>query len=320
MKTDFHHIAQTYFRGTISAADEARLSDFLKESEENRLLFKQWSDEWRSIAKQQASASTQAAWTKITHATQQPVIRSQRRTPTWLYTGAAVVLLLIGCALWLILPQKAPSLYAIETKSNEQKSVVLPDGTEVILNGLSTLNYNSYFNHQNRQITFQGEAMFNVAKNSELPFIIQVGDYSVTVLGTQFNLSAYQQDGQYTLSLFNGSVKIKYLQDSITVVPNQQVRLDIEDKTFTVQASQVGQAAAWLNKRIEGNMSLHELSCKLERLYNIAIVFKGDTLADENVYISMGTEDAFEDVCIALETLLPIIVEQENDIYYIRPQ
>lgn len=321
MKTDFQHIAQTYFRGTITAEDEVRLSAFLKESEENRLLFKQWSDEWRQVAKQQASSSTQAAWAKMLHTTQQQSsIQPLRRTRTWLYSGVATALLLIGCALWLFIAQETPSLYAIETGAKEQKTIVLPDGTEVILNSASVVNYTSNFNQQNRQITFQGEALFNVATNTELPFVVQVGDYNVTVLGTQFNLSAYPQDGQYTLSLLRGSVKIKYLQDSIVVVPNQQVRLDIQEQTFTVQACQAEQASAWLSHRIEGNMSLYDLSCKLERLYNIDIVLEDDTLANENVYISMSTEDAFDDVRMALETLLPITIEQEDNLYYIRPQ
>lgn len=321
MKTDFHHIAQTYFRGTITAEDEVRLSAFLKESEENRLVFQQWSDEWRQVAKRQASASTQVAWAKMLHTTQQQSsIRPLRRTRIWLYSGVATALLLIGCALWLFTPQEMPSLCAIETGAKEQKIIVLPDGTEIILNSSSILHYSSNFNKQNRQITFQGEAMFNVAKNTEMPFVVHVGDYSVTVLGTQFNLSAYQQDGQYTLSLLSGSVKLKYLQDSIIVVPNQQVRLDIQEQTFTIQACEAKKASAWLNHRIEGNMSLHDLSCKLERLYSVDIILEGSTLANENVYISMNTEDTFDDIRIALETLLPITIEQEDNQYYIRPQ
>ena len=62
---EFYQIAQQYFRGTISAADEVRLSAWLKESDKNQMLFHIWEDEWRKQARSQASAKTQAAWEKL---------------------------------------------------------------------------------------------------------------------------------------------------------------------------------------------------------------------------------------------------------------
>ena len=329
MEIDFYQIAQTYFRGTVTAEDEVRLSAFLKESEANRALFRQWENEWKQIAKAEASAKTQAAWAKMRQQMydeykakpSNPIIVNRKLSNRkWYYAAAAVALLLFGCALWLFIPSIPDAPFIAQTAAHETQTVTLPDGTEVTLNSLSYLACADDFNKTDRRITFEGEAVFNVIQDTERQFIINVGDYNVTVLGTHFNLSAYPHDGNYTLALISGSVKVKYLQDSVIVHPDEQVRFDLQTETFTVQPYKAMMAAAWVNNRIEGNMSLHDLARKLERLYDVDIAFADTALAQETVYISLSDEESFLDVCEAIETLLPVRIEQTDNHYLISAQ
>ena len=237
------------------------------------------------------------------------------------WAAAAVALLLIGCALWLFFPKAASEPFMVQTDRHEQQEVTLPDGTQVTLNGESKLICATDFGKSARQISFEGEAVFDVAKDAEKPFVIQVGDYSVTVLGTHFSLSAYPQDNAYTLALMSGSVKVKYQQDSVLLQPNEQVRFDRQTATFTKETVQVEEAVAWTNGRLEfDNIRLQDLACKLERIYDVTIAFADPQLAQEQVYISISTEESFTDVRAALETLLPISINEQNGTYLISAQ
>ena len=301
---EFYHIARTYFRGTISAADEKRLSEWLKD-DKHALLFRIWEDEWRKQAKAQASDRTKAAWTKIV---ERPIAKTTTRplTSRIRYAAAAVALLLFGVALWLLMPSNEQAFMA-QTTEQETRNLLLEDGSEIILSESSSLAYAADFGKKTREVLFEGEASFSVAKDAARPFIIRVGDYSVTVLGTEFILRAYPTDSIYTLQLTRGKVKLQYQQDSLYAETGDLVQFN----TFTKQ----------FRKKLEANnILLSDLVNRLERLYDVRIEVGDTALAQEKLFISINTDDSFEDVCAALETLLPVVIEQEEDHYRIAAQ
>ena len=312
---EFYHIAQSYFRGTISAPDEVRLSAWLKESDKNQMLFHIWEDEWRKQARSQASAKTQAAWEKLKAQTQQAsviqplkpqqtVIRPLRR---FYYAAAAVALLVFGVALWLLLPTRTGEAFIAQTAEQETQDLALKDGTEITLNPSSSLAYAADFGKKTREVLFEGEAKFSVAKDAERPFIIRTGDFSVTVLGTEFVLRAYPTDSIYTLQLTSGKVKVQYLQDSLFAETGDMVQFNTVTKQF--------------RKKLEAsNILLSDLVNRLERLYDVRIEVGDTALAHETLFISINTDDSFEDVCAALETLLPVVIEKEEDHYRLAAQ
>lgn len=310
----WYDIAQAYFRGTISAAEELQLSRWLNESEDHRARFLSWKNEWRTNARSQASAKTQAAWEQLrTEAKipQTPVVRPLRTRRKWYYTAAAVLLLLIGSALlWLSRPvsnESTPnSTFAARTEAHEMQTVTLADGTEVVLNAQSALTCADDFNDTDRRVNFEGEALFRVTKDAERPFIVQIGDYEVTVLGTEFNLCAYPQDKCYTLTLISGAVRVTYLNDTVYMQPDEQLRFNLLTQNFHKISYPAETAVAWKNSRLEGEMPLGDLVARLERMYDVHIELENPILADEIVYISISTNESFEDVCDALEALLAI--------------
>ena len=306
-----YNIAQTYFRGTITAADEQRLSAWLKEPA-NQLLFRDWEAEWRTRAKAEASERTQNAWAKLQARQQvrvlpvpQPAIR---RTYTWLrYAASVAVVAVIGALIVWLLPLAGHEPFMAQTGAHEQQTITLPDGTEINLDESSSLACAENFGEKTREVLFEGEASFSVAKNAERPFIIHVGDYSVTVLGTEFILRAYPTDSIYTLQLTSGKVKLQYLQDSLFAETGDLVQFNTVTKQF--------------RKKLEANnILLSDLVNRLERLYDVRIEIDDPALARETLFISINTDDSFEDVCAALETLLPIVIEQEEDHYRLSAQ
>ena len=310
---EFYQIAQQYFRGTISAADEVRLSAWLKEADKNQMLFHIWEDEWRKQARSQASAKTQAAFAQlqaqINHQSQITNYKSQIIRPLrrFYYAAAAVALLVFGVALWLLLPNQQGEAFIAQTNEQETQTFSLSDGSEIALNESSSLAYAADFGKKTREVLFEGEAKFSVAKDAERPFIIHVGDYSVTVLGTEFLLRAYPTDSIYTLQLTSGKVKVKHMQDSLFAETGDLVQFNTVTKQF--------------RKKLEANnILLSDLVNRLERLYDVRIEVGDTALSHETLYISINTDDSFEDVCAALETLLPVVIEKEDGYYRLAAQ
>ena len=309
---EYYDIAKTYFRGTISAADEKRLSEWLKDNAHME-RFRTWEAEWKAQAKAQASEKTKAAWEKLRATGEwqksnasKPVIQPLSSLRWFRYAALVAVFAIIGGLAWWLWPN-AQEPFMAQTNVQEQQNFVLSDGSEISLHESSSLACAENFGKKTREVLFEGEASFSVAKDPARPFIIHTGDFSVTVLGTEFILRAYPTDSIYTLQLTSGKVKVQYLQDSLFAETGDLVQFNTNTKQF--------------RKKLEANtILLSDLVNRLERLYNVRIEVGDTALANETLFISINTDDSFEDVCAALEALLPIVIEKEEDHYRLAAQ
>ena len=105
-------------------------------------------------------------------------------------------------------------------------NVTLPDGSNIWLNAQTTIQYPVSFNKENRQVKLDGEAYFDVAKDSKRPFIVNTKECSVEVLGTKFNIDAYSSRDKFETVLMEGSVKVSMLDDptqAVSLKPNNKV-------------------------------------------------------------------------------------------------
>ncbi|RYF89259.1 MAG: hypothetical protein EOO03_06425, partial [Chitinophagaceae bacterium] len=125
--------------------------------------------------------------------------------------------LIAGLALsWLFLgtaqdekAQNAVAKAEVATRNGSRSKVLLPDGTNVWLNSGSKLTYSREMDlGKTREVTLTGEAFFDVVKNEKRPFIIHTSRMKVKVLGTRFNVKAYEEDKTTETSLINGSVEV----------------------------------------------------------------------------------------------------------------
>lgn len=104
--------------------------------------------------------------------------------------------------------------------------VTLPDGTLVRLNANSSLTYQQNFGQDNRKVKLSGEGYFEVKKNTEKKFIVNTGYIDVTVLGTKFNLYAYEDKDIIEMALVEGHVNVSTSQppyQTICVKPNEKL-------------------------------------------------------------------------------------------------
>ena len=99
-------------------------------------------------------------------------------------------------------------MQTITVPAGQRINITLVDGTNVWLNARTSLSYPVKFGKNNRQVVLDGEAYFDVTKDKSKPFIVQTDNYNVEVLGTQFDVNAYSETGEFETTLMSGSLKV----------------------------------------------------------------------------------------------------------------
>lgn len=168
------------------------------------------------------------------------------------------------------------------TPKGRHFQVTLPDGTKVWLNAASSIRYPTIFMGAERRVEVSGEAYFEVTKNPTKPFLVNVaGKAEVEVLGTQFNVNAYENEESINTTLLEGSVRVILLGQKIRpgreviLQPGQQAQIAAAIRV--IPNADVDKVIAWKNGlfNFEG-ATLQEVMKQLERWYDIEVVYEKD--------------------------------------------
>ncbi|HMI02222.1 MAG TPA: FecR family protein [Pedobacter sp.] len=167
----------------------------------------------------------------------------------------------------------------IETPVGGEYQVDLPDKTHVWLNSGSSLRYPLKFTGNERRVELRGEGYFEVAHNKAMPFKVSSGGQTVEVLGTHFNVTAYEDEKVVKTTLLQGSVKVAYGDVVKLLVPGQQAQLT-KNKLNVVDDVDVEDVAAWKNGYFKFNESLESIMNKISRWYGVEVVYQMKPDAD----------------------------------------
>lgn len=156
--------------------------------------------------------------------------------------------------------------------------VVLSDGTKVWINSGSELEFPNRFSGDIREVVLKGEAYFEVSPDLEKPFYVKVGEGRVRVLGTAFNVMAYQEERQTEVALLRGKVSFDVADKAYVLVPGEIATLDRESGLTVVRKGDVEAIVDWKAGRFNfEDMPLEKLTQKLARWYGVSFVFGDDT-------------------------------------------
>ncbi len=195
--------------------------------------------------------------------------------------------------------------------------VKLPDGTNVSLNSASSIKYPEKFTGTNRVVALTGEAYFEVSKNAKHPFIVKTDYGDVTVLGTHFNISAYNDDAYFATTLLEGKVKVEVTKSNqeknvslVYLNPDEQAFYG-ENKELSVIKVDAKVYSAWKEGAFYfDNETLGDILQKMSRWYNFKVSFKDDSLKTK-VFKGVALKNK------PLSYLLDIISETANINYEI---
>lgn len=201
--------------------------------------------------------------------------------------------------------------------------LVLSDSTVVWLNANTKLKYPKKFikSLADRSVILEGEAFFEVAYNEEKPFIVNTNGVNVKVLGTKFNISAYDNDPLISTTLVEGSVEIvddRNNNNSIIIRPNYQASFQKENMRLLSKKVKTSDYTSWIHEKIIFNDILfEELLNKLERFYNVEITNENEDIKRERFSGQFDTEN-LETVLRALSASYYFDYEINNNLVTIK--
>ncbi|SDP99891.1 FecR family protein [Mucilaginibacter sp. OK268] len=172
----------------------------------------------------------------------------------------------------------APIYNTMTTPRGGKYDLQLADGTKVWLNASSSISYPITFTGAERRVTITGEAYFEVAKNKAMPFKINVnGQEEVQVLGTHFNIMAYNDEASVKTTLLEGSVKIIKNKMTGMLKPGQQAQLSTDGKLSITDDADINAVMAWKNgQTFFVNEDIKTIMRRVSRWYDIDVEYQGD--------------------------------------------
>lgn len=191
----------------------------------------------------------------------------------WRYAAAIVAIVCITTA-YILTNNPVGEVNFVESYSliGEVRIITLPDGSIVKTNSSSILVYPEDFGQKSRTIYLTGEANFQVIKNAKIPFIVKSKNFSVTALGTEFNVSSYPNDNYYRTTLLEGSIKIENSEEEIAHIleVEDQFLYNKETTEYSIEKANVEDVTAWQRgELVFREATLEEILKVLERQYGV---------------------------------------------------
>ena len=286
-KIYYKELIEKYFDGNITYAEIKKLSDWINN---DRHLQNWWEEEFsKSDAginpvlrdKLFARIKEQTQGKEETQGKENP--RTIRMNP-WKWAAAIVLPICIAFFTYYLVDssQTVGAPFIVKADKGDKATIELPDGTNVVLNSASQLSYLNNFGENGRRVQLNGEAYFKVAHDEKRAFIVQVGDLEVKVLGTSFNVSAYEDAKDVTVVLLEGKVGVYAQKTSHIMKPGDKI--EYNKATHKITATQVHPSdyIEWTKGNIYFEKeSLENIMKTLSRIYDVEIRFDSNKLPNE---------------------------------------
>lgn len=188
----------------------------------------------------------------------------------------------------------------VSTPRGGQFQVVLPDGSHVWLNSISSITYPSSFSGKERVVQLKGEAYFEIAKNPEKPFKVDViGKQQIEVLGTHFNVEAYLEDHEIKTTLLEGSVKLMAQNKQVKLKPGQIAVNDL-NRNLIIKQADIEEVMAWKNGLfVLNDVNLRDVMKKASRWYDVDVEYQGN-ISNKKLW---GTMSRYKDITELLDNI-----------------
>ena len=189
----------------------------------------------------------------------------------------------------------------VSTPAATTTLVTLSDGTRVMLNANSTLEYPASFDDAEvREVRLKGEAHFEVTKNPHRPFVVRAGEMQTQVLGTIFDVKAYRKDAP-KVTLMQGKVKVSNADTEVEMRPGQTATLQA-DKIVVSKAS--SSASDWLEGDFDmDQVTLAEAMSDIGAWYNKTVVFQSQANMGKLIHFRFSRRASLQEIITALNEM-----------------
>lgn len=290
---EFSFLVTRKFSGEASEEELRQLERMLASEKELAARYNYMQQYW-NIHENGTEADVESSLNKLLAKIEVPVVDIKKRKISryWIAAAAAVLILTGAGTVFFFHGEKIAvdkRSVALVEKNNAKgtKSVLkLSDGTKIWLNADSRLQYPAVFKDGAREVSLSGEAFFDVAKDAAKPFIIHLSNGTVNVLGTSFNVRAYDNENKVETSVATGKVAFipryqdpKKKQDTLFITPDRKLKYIYSAEELVIRPSSAIEDKAWTEgKLIFKSMTWEEIALELERSFGKKIIFSDDEI------------------------------------------
>lgn len=287
-------LLQKYLAGTASPQELQELWKLMSELSDNDLVELDLKNLWDNNPDNSPADSVD--WNRAYHVLQGKIdsqefdfarrISLSKRRRHFFMAAAACMVLFASALIWKTTFQRKTGLHpkesTVQVKHGRHQTISLPDGTIVTLNDGSKLDYPQAFNQSSRDVYLTGEAYFDVKHDTRKPFQVHTGKYITRVLGTAFNICAYDNDTRVSVTVTRGKVQVRSDSSKKTLgvlsAGDQLVINKISSEASYTKAD-IGKVMEWkANDMIFDNATVDEAVIALGNRYGVSFLFEHEAL------------------------------------------
>ncbi|MEN6452656.1 MAG: FecR domain-containing protein [Prolixibacteraceae bacterium] len=321
-KEQIYGLIYSYLKGQIAEEDVIILEQWKSQNQQNQVEFDDIVEVWRRTGnfKFPVRLNSEQALAEVHK--KAGIQRQSIVKINMIWQVAAILILSVlfaGVYNYFFSRKVTDPVYYEEVQAayGTRTNLELPDGSVVFLNSGSSLRFsNRLAQSRERRVELKGEGYFQVAKDAERPFIVEVGDQlSIEALGTAFNVNAYEPASEIDVVLIEGKVAVRAGTDEksgteVILEPNQLARYDVaENNLLKGQISDAGKYTGWTEgKLVFMDDPIMEVVRRMENWYNVDIQLKDERLKD---YRFTGTfvNESLEEILNTLSLTSPLHYE-----------
>ena len=331
-------LVSKYVKATLTNAEAASLSAWLSEDKANRNEFR---NEIKNLSQENLTTSDAVLFWSDFEKKNTRILNGHRRFPSWRTVGLASFMVAACLLAFLTLRLNVTKNYEDRSEQvseladqkhtsqvNETmfvadsiKHVLLADGTKVVLNKGSRLVLSSSFNTGMREVNLEGEAFFDVAKDSSRLFVVNCGKGTYIVRGTSFNISSYSDEKMSMVTLHTGSLEARIQGNIIKLTPGDELMVDEAANNYSKRAiGNVQDSKSWIESDsiVFNDQPLKFVALKIAKKYGVRLVV--DQSIENMIYTGQIHNEPLEQILRLLEvtSYVPVKISQEDNAYYIR--
>lgn len=336
-KQEINHIISKSLTGELSEKEQTALDKWASESVENKKELEAFTQLWEKSKDLVVSDSIDVEKSLLKTKKRISGLKKVRVLSSFIRQAAAVLILAVSLSVLYnyfiagnnsieipeqIVYQEIKASYGTQTK------VILADGTNVWLNSGSTLKFPATFNNSSeREVDLNGEGYFEVSKNELKPFVVRTSKLDVRVLGTSFNVSAYNEYNSMTVALVEGKISLEKeyggeKKELVTLEPDELIEYDqITKKLYHSSSLNIERYTAWKEGQIVFfDDHIDVVVKRLEKWYNVKIHVNGEALKNYS-FTATFIDESLEQVLKLLSLSSPmnykiIPAQKQNDNSY----
>ena len=300
-------ILKNYFYGRLEPQEEAQVQDWLAEHADDPQVVRALDAMMSELEKEEPEISAEAfasVSAKLGIERRKSTRKMIRKAAGWMTRVAVFIMLPLSGALAysMLVPPQQTEWHEIKVPYGQTDELTLSDGTHLHLNAGSRITYPEEFTGAERRIFVEGEVFADVAKDPERPFIINSGDIDVNVLGTTFNLKAYDNTECVELLLLDGAVRMdidtKDRTQQLVLHPGEMLQYDRKSGEIDLK-----EFNPFSFKGFHENGSMHffnlrlsDIASDLERLFGTKIILLDESLAETRYFAWFTNSETLDQI------------------------